>query len=97
MEQDCASVGITEDNNKHDMEDDGRSGSKIGKENVQSNEQDTPIPITTKTVKGSVCNRSFAATITKNIIKCDRNLKVIPTGLDDHGNRVVVFDDVMVA
>nr|GEU46472.1 hypothetical protein [Tanacetum cinerariifolium] len=53
MEQDCASVGITEDNNKHDMEDDGRSGSKIGKENVQSNEQDTPIPITTKTVKGS--------------------------------------------
>ncbi|GJT29694.1 reverse transcriptase [Tanacetum coccineum] len=58
----------------------------------QSLEEKTNVP-----AKNNTWKKSFAATITQNIVDCDRNLKVIPTMLDDNGIKVVVFDDVMVA
>ncbi|GJY27864.1 zinc knuckle CX2CX4HX4C containing protein [Tanacetum coccineum] len=47
-------------------------------------------------MEGNIWNKSFTATVSKNIIKYDRNLYCIPTEIDENVIEVVVFYDVMV-
>ncbi|GKF54519.1 RNA-directed DNA polymerase, eukaryota, reverse transcriptase zinc-binding domain protein [Tanacetum coccineum] len=74
----------------------GNSGLEEEQCKVQSDTQMPPLSVNSKKMEGNIWNKSFTTTVSKNIIKYDRNLYCIPTEIDENGIEVVVFYDVMV-